>query len=66
MCKGRSFAFKECMAFVAAIVALWDIEAAGSGSWKMPRHRKATGVYGTNDNTRVWIKRRQLPPPSSS
>lgn len=62
MCKGRSFAFKECMAFAAAIIALWDIEPkGGSGVWKMPRHRKATGVYSTPDDTRVWIKRRKLP-----
>lgn len=61
MCKGRSFAFKECIGFVAAIVALWDIEPAAGGPWKMPRHRKATGVYGTSDDTRVWIRRRKLP-----
>ena len=64
MCKGRSFAFKECIGFVAAIIALWDIEPAAGGPWKMPRHRKATGVYGTSDDTRVWIKRRKLPEPS--
>ena len=61
MCKGRAFAFKECMAFAAAIIALWDIEPAGGKEWKMPSHRKATGVYGTGDDVRVWIKRRQLP-----
>lgn len=61
MCKGRAFAFKESMTFVAAIVALWDIQPVGGGDWKMPRHRKATGVYGTGDNTRVWLKRRKLP-----
>ena len=61
MCKGRAFAFKECMAFAATIIALWDIEPAGGGKWKIPSHRKATGVYGTDDDTRVWIKRRQLP-----
>ncbi len=60
MCKGRSFAFRECMAFAASIIALWDIEPAGGGDWKMPTHRKATGVYGTNDDVRVWVKRRRL------
>jgi len=48
------------MAFVAAIVSLWDIEPAGGGTWRVPRHRKATGVYDTSDNTRVWVKRRKL------
>ncbi|KAK5133166.1 hypothetical protein LTR08_008102 [Meristemomyces frigidus] len=60
MCKGRAFAFKECMMFVAAVVAMWDIEPAGGGPWKMPRHKKATGVYSTTDDTRVWVTRRQL------
>ena len=60
MCKGRSFAVKEVMAFSAAIVALWDVEPAGGGKWTIPRHRKATGVYGTPDDTRVWVKRRKV------
>jgi len=49
--------------FTAAIVSMWDIEPAGSGPWKMPRHRKSTGVYNTNDDTRVWVKRRELSKP---
>lgn len=61
MCKGRAFAFKEVMAFVAAIIALWDMEPKGGGEWKMPRHKKATGVYTTSDDIRVWLKRRKLP-----
>ena len=61
MCKGRSFAFKECMVFAAAIIAVWDIEPAGGGEWKIPGHRTATGVFGINSNLRVWIKRRKLP-----
>jgi len=66
MCKGRAFAFKECMMFTAAIVALWDIvPAGGSGAWKMPAHKKATGVYTTGDDTRVWVKRRQLSEPTT-
>ncbi|KAK4501831.1 hypothetical protein PRZ48_007640 [Zasmidium cellare] len=60
MCKGRQFALKESMLFTAAIIAMWDIEPAGGGSWKMPKHRQATGVYATDDNTRVWIKRRKF------
>ncbi|KAK3673650.1 hypothetical protein LTR78_006555 [Recurvomyces mirabilis] len=61
MCKGRAFAFKQAMLFPAAMIAMWDIEPAGGGDWKMPRHRKATGVYNSNDDTRVWVKRRSLP-----
>jgi hypothetical protein len=61
MCKGRDFALKECLAFTAAIVALWDVEPAGGGQWKMPKHRRAAGVYGPSGDTRVWLKRRELP-----
>lgn len=61
MCKGRAFAFKECMVFAAAIVAVWDLEPAGRGPWKIPRHRTATGVFGAKDDVRVWISRRKLP-----
>ncbi|KAK4959248.1 hypothetical protein LTR10_004050 [Elasticomyces elasticus] len=60
MCKGRAFAFKQSMMYTAAIVAMWDIEPAGGGLWKMPRHKKATGVYNTSDDTRVWVKARPL------
>jgi hypothetical protein len=60
MCKGRAFAFKECMMFAAAIISLWDIGAGDDKEWKMPKHQKATGVYNTSDSTRVWIKKRKL------
>lgn len=61
MCKGRAFALKEVLAFTASVVAVWEMEAAGGGEWKVPRHRKATGVFGTGDDVRVWIKKRELP-----
>lgn len=61
MCKGRAFAFKEIMLFSAAIISMWEIDPVDGGEWKMPRHRKATAVYGTDDSTRVWIKQRKLP-----
>lgn len=61
MCKGRAFALKESMAFTAAIVALWEMEPAGGGEWKLPRQKRATGVYATKDDVRVWLKRRKLP-----
>lgn len=61
MCKGRFFAYKECMMFAAAILAMWDMETAGGGEWKLPKSRKNTGVYGTGDPTRVWLRRRKLP-----
>lgn len=60
MCKGRFFAYKECMIFAAAIIAMWEIEPRGGREWRMPSHRKSTGVYGTSKDTRVWLKRREL------
>ncbi|KAF2719864.1 putative P450 monooxygenase [Polychaeton citri CBS 116435] len=60
MCKGRAFALKEVLMFVAAIVAVWDIDPVGGGKWEMPQHRKATGVYGTDDNIKVWVRRREM------
>ncbi|KAK5167341.1 uncharacterized protein LTR77_007040 [Saxophila tyrrhenica] len=58
---GRDLVVKEVMCFVAAIIALWDIEPANGGKWRMPQPRTAAGVYGTSNSTRVWVKRRQLP-----
>lgn len=61
MCKGRVFALKESLLFTAAIISMWEIEPAGEDKkWKIPKHRKATGVYGTDEVTRVWIKRREV------
>ena len=61
MCKGRHFAQKEILMFAAAIITLWDIEPAGGGPWKMPRHRGGVGTYWTDEKTRVWIRRKKLP-----
>ena len=58
MCKGRAFAQKEALFFTAAIISMWDMEAAGGGPWKMPRSKPATGVYTSKDDNKVWITRR--------
>ncbi|KAF7188476.1 Cytochrome P450 7A1 [Pseudocercospora fuligena] len=58
MCKGRHFAVKEVMIFTAAIISMWDMEAAGGGEWKMPASRKTTATHGTDDECRVWVSRR--------
>ncbi|KAG9670074.1 cytochrome P450, partial [Aureobasidium melanogenum] len=59
MCKGRAFAQKETLVFIAAFISMWDMEPVGGGAWKMPSYKPATGVYSTNDNVRVWISRRE-------
>ncbi|SMR57129.1 unnamed protein product [Zymoseptoria tritici ST99CH_1E4] len=61
MCKGRAFALKESLLFAAAIISMWEFEPADGKKWKIPGHRKATSVYGTNDSTRVLVRRRQFP-----
>ena len=60
MCKGRVFAEKECLAFVAGTIMLWEMEPAGSSGWKIPRHGKATAVSMPKDDVRVKIRRRNL------
>jgi hypothetical protein len=60
MCKGRGFALKEALMYTASIITMWEIQPAGGGPWKMPKHRRATGVYGTGDDTRVWLTRRKF------
>jgi cytochrome P450 len=59
MCKGRAFAQKETLVFIAAFISVWDMEPVGGGAWKMPSYKPATGVYSTNDDVRVWISRRE-------
>ncbi|KAG9802391.1 cytochrome P450, partial [Aureobasidium melanogenum] len=59
MCKGRAFAQKETLVFIAAFISMWDMEPVGGGAWKMPSYKPATGVYSTNDDVRVWISRRE-------
>lgn len=60
MCKGRSFALKEALMYTAAMITMWEISPAKGGEWKMPKHRRATGVYATGDDTRVWLTRRKF------
>ena len=59
MCKGRAFAFKECMLMAAAVLAVWEVEPRGGGEWKIPAHRQATSVFGARADVRVWLRRRQ-------
>jgi cytochrome P450 len=59
MCKGRIIAERECLAFVAAILTLWDFEPA-DGEWKDPGHIKASAVCYPRIDPRVRITRRKL------
>lgn len=59
MCKGRVFAEKECLALVAGVVAMWDLEPVHDGGrWVIPSHVKATAVAAPAADVRVRLKRR--------
>ncbi|KAF2841429.1 cytochrome P450 [Patellaria atrata CBS 101060] len=60
MCKGRFFAEKECLAFVAGMLVLWDFEPVGAQEWKLPKQTKMTAVVAPKGNIRARIRRRNL------
>ncbi|KAL9062128.1 MAG: hypothetical protein Q9157_009204 [Trypethelium eluteriae] len=60
MCKGRAFAEKECFAFAAGFIMLWEMEPAGKKGWKIPGHGKATAVSIPKSDIRVKLRRRDL------
>lgn len=60
MCKGRGFALKEALMYSAAIITMWEIQPAKGGPWEMPKHRRATGIYATDSDTRVHVTRRKF------
>lgn len=43
-CPGRVLAEQEVLAFVAAILVLWDLEPVDSQGWIMPRHKTSAVV----------------------
>ena len=58
MCKGRTFAEREILAYVAAILTMWEISPAGGSRWKFPSHRVGSAVFLPASNVRIRIKRR--------
>jgi hypothetical protein len=59
MCKGRIYAERECLAFVAGILTFWDIEPADKkAGWVIPKQLKMSAVSKPATETRVRIKRR--------
>ena len=61
MCKGRLFAERECLLIVAGILALWDFAPVAPNGWRVPEHRKATGVNLPAGDLRVIVSRRKFP-----
>lgn len=60
MCKGRMFAEREVLAFVAGMLGMWEMEPVTSRGWVVPGHRKATGVAVPSTDIRVRLRRRHL------
>jgi len=61
MCKGRIIAERECLALVAGVLVMWDIEPADRKTgWVIPAENKATAVSVPAYDTRVKIKRRRF------
>lgn len=60
MCKGRQFALKEILTFTAAILAIYDMEPAGGGPWKLPKQSNGAGTKRPASSTRVWVKSRAM------
>lgn len=58
MCKGRLFAEREILAYVAAILTMWEIKPAAGSTWKEPGHRVGSGAFLPASNVRVQISRR--------
>src|SRR5205814_9848266 len=38
MCRGRVFAERECLVFVAGLLALWNFEPTDPRGWQVPKH----------------------------
>lgn len=59
MCKGRAFAEREVLLFVAGVLVGWDVEPAG-GQWKDPGRNGGSGAYLPKRDVRVRMKRRKV------
>ena len=58
-CKGRLFAEREVLAFVAGFITIWDVEDVRGGPPTVPGNIKASATAKPKGNTRVRISRRR-------
>lgn len=59
-CPGRVLAEQEVLAFVAAILVLWDLEPVNSQGWLVPRRKTSAIVSLPIADIRVRIRPRDL------
>lgn len=62
MCKGRHFALREMLLYVAVIITFYDIQSPKGEPWKVPQTVKPLATRLPKKPLRVWIKRRELSP----
>lgn len=55
-CKGRLFAERELLAFVAGLLSMWDIQPADGKSWKIPGRTPASAVALPDKEIRVKLQ----------
>jgi cytochrome P450 len=61
MCTGRALAEAECLALVAGVLMVWDIEPSDKNTgWVIPKQQKTSAVSKPVHDTRVRIKRRKF------
>ncbi|KAK7740488.1 hypothetical protein SLS53_005331 [Cytospora paraplurivora] len=58
---GHEYAVKEILIFSATIIAMYDMQPVGGGTWKLPKQAKGAATKLPTSSTRVWIKSRVLP-----
>lgn len=56
--KGRMFAERKVLAFVAGILLMWDMEPINPHGWVVPEPRTTTGLAVPLTNLRVRLRRR--------
>ncbi|KOS17726.1 25-hydroxycholesterol 7-alpha-hydroxylase [Escovopsis weberi] len=61
MCKGRSYAVREILLYVAVILSFYDIVPIKGGPWPKPKLNRNAGACHPAKPLRVWIKKRKLP-----
>lgn len=61
MCQGQALAEAECLALVAGVLVIWDIEPADKNTgWVIPKQEKTRAVSKPAHDTRIRIKRRNF------
>lgn len=59
-CPARAYAEAEILAFVAAILSLWEFESGGANGWVVPERREGEIVSVPRSDLRVKVKARKL------